>query len=408
MVLRLSILVAVLMAGLFHGPALSGVADPVSAIGEQRILVLPVRFPGTNPTRSIEQIRIKVDKVDKYLRAASYGKLWLTPTVTGWYDMPAPLNEYKVSPHNYDVDRNRVRRLLADSLGAVQHDVKLDSFDQVWIVVGAETRWGSGYGMIAYCANPGMLSGVNRTAVRLEEVTLNGGGRFAGPTVVSAENAHPGHVAHDLLHAFGGIKAGNRAVVDLYDFDLQSRHQKPDARFTPAEFAIHVGPWDIMSEHFVELRKPPPAPSSFTRRQLGWIGGDEVVGLRPGDVRRLTLRPLAEGKGILAVRVDLGDGRALMIENRQPVGLDSVLPAAGMVVMEINARGWEGRDIVRVADANPSTPGFRAAPFRPNEGERRFYINERYGVAVAPLSIADDGGMDVLITTPSDAALPGH
>ncbi|MBI1964304.1 MAG: hypothetical protein HYS37_13130, partial [Candidatus Rokubacteria bacterium] len=56
-------------------------------------------------------------------------------------------------------------------------------------VVGAHTEPGTGYGMIAYAANPGMLTGVRRGRVDLDRIALPGGGTYAGGVVVSAENA---------------------------------------------------------------------------------------------------------------------------------------------------------------------------------------------------------------------------
>ena len=69
-----------------------------------------------------------------------------------------PLDDYKVSPHNVEVDRRRVRLLVEDALNAAPKDVALGQYDHIILVVGAETRPGIGYGMIAYSANPGMLS----------------------------------------------------------------------------------------------------------------------------------------------------------------------------------------------------------------------------------------------------------
>jgi hypothetical protein len=112
------------------------------------------------------------------------------------------------------------------------------------------------------------------------------------------------------------------------------------------------------------------------------------------------LRPLASGKGVLVARLRLGEHRDLLVENRQPVGGDKVLPASGMVVLEVNRRGAEGRDIVKVADANPATPTLDDAPFRPESGERRAYVNQAAGVAVAPLALGRDGALEVLVTTP--------
>ncbi|OGL05576.1 MAG: hypothetical protein A3I03_13275, partial [Candidatus Rokubacteria bacterium RIFCSPLOWO2_02_FULL_68_19] len=339
------IVLMALLAG--PAPAAAGVADPVLVEGPQKILVIAVRFPGTEPSLTLPQIEKKVGQVDGYIRMASYGKAWIEPRLTGWYEMPAPLGEFRVSPFNYKVDRGRVRRLLADALSAARRDTDPDAYRCVWIVVGVRTRPGEGYGMIAYAANPGMLSGVLRSRgrrARLESVELPGGGSFAGPAIVSAENAHVGHVAHDLLHALGGVKDGNRAVPDLYDFDLQSDPRVDHT--SPAPFAIHAGPWDIMSQHFIARDRPPPPPSSFTRLQLGWIEPSQVVTVRPGETREVTLGPLALGKGLLVVRIPIDAHHFLLVENRQPVGGDAVLPSAGLLVLEVDTAKEEGAGIV--------------------------------------------------------------
>lgn len=385
-------------------PALAEVADPVVVRGPLRLLVVAVRFPGTEPALSFSQVKEKVENVNGYIRAASYGKTWLVPKVMGWYEMPAPLSAYQVSPFNYRVDKARVRRLLADALAAALKETTIKDYHVVWIVVGARTRPGEGYGMIAYCANPGMLSGVLGGRPALETVELPGGLTFSGPAIVSAENAHVGHAAHDLLHALGGAKDGKRSVPDLYDFDMQSNAEifrnPPAGSLVPKIFAVHAGPWDIMSQHFIEFPKPPPLPSTFTRLQLGWIDADQVVTVRPGETRELVLQPLALGKGILAARVPLDSKRYVLLESRQAVGGDSVLPSAGLLVLEVDTTREEGGGIVRAIDANPSVPYLYGAPFVPGAGERRYYVDKLVGVAVAPLAVGPSGGLRLIVTTP--------
>ena len=393
--------------------AAAGIGAPAAVIGPKRILVVAVRFPGTVPAFSLSQLKEKVGKVDGYLRAASYGKTWLEPKLVGWYEMPAPLSQYQVSPLNYTVDRGRVRRLLADALAAARKDSAIEQYHVVWIVVGAHTRPGEGYGMIAYCANPGMLSGVRGHRAALETVELPGGLAFSGPAIVSAENAHVGHVAHDLLHALGGARDGRRVVPDLYDFDMQSDPEifrnPPGGRLLPRIFAVHAGPWDIMSQHFIEFPKAPPAPSTFTRLQLGWIDPDQVVTVRPGETRELVLQPLALGKGQLVVRVPLDSNRYLLLENRQAVGGDTALPSVGLLVLEVDTAREEGHGIVRAVNANPGIPYLYAAPFVPGAGERRFHRDPLIGVAVAPLAIEPGGAVRLIVTTPERVAdyVPG-
>lgn len=382
------------------GPARAGVSDPASAIGEQSVLMVPVRFPGTQPSTSIDDLRGKAERVDRYIRAASYGKAWLAVTVADWVDLPDPLPAYSVSPHNFSVDKTVVIKLVADALGnlrARSPDTDIASFKVVWIVPGVRTNFGVGYGMIAYAINPGMLSNFYRTGVGIESVPLRGGGTFSGAGIVSAENAHVGHAAHDLLHALGGAKEGRRAVPDLYDFDLQSA--PPKAKPTPADYAIHVGPWDIMSQHFVEVRLPPPMPSAFIRRQLGWIDDSQIATVSPGETKEIVLAPLASGRDILAARLPLSATRWIMVENRQSER--AILKGGGMIVMEIDTDGSEGahagRPIARVVDATPSTRSLDDAAFAPGRSELAAYTDARNGISVTPMPLAPDGTMTVRI-----------
>lgn len=372
--------------------------------GPQRLLVVAVRFPGTAPTFALEQIQEKIGRVNGYIRDSSYGKAWIEPKLAGWYDMPAGVNAYKLSPYNRDVDPSRVLRLVADALGAAQRDADLGKYDLVWIVVGAFTRPGEGYGMICYAANPGMLSKSffrGEFRPQLETVALTGGGSFAKPITVSAENAHLGHVVHDLLHALGGLKNGRRVIPDLYDFRSQS--SPPPGPMLPEVFAIHTGPWDIMSQHFIERLQQPPAPSSFTRLRLGWIAPEQVVTVQSGETREVILSPLASGEGTLAVRVPIAGDRYLLVENRQRTGGDAVQRAGGMLVLEVDPSRAEGTAIVRTADANPSVARLYAAPFRPGAGERPYYENAAASVAVIPLESVGGGAMRVMVTTPERA-----
>lgn len=382
--------------GTWFGAAVAGeLGRPVTVSGAQPVLVVALRFPDVAPRASLKQIEKKAANLASYIRLASYGRATLEPRVVGWYDLPAPIADYRVSPHNFQVDRNRVRRLVADAVGAARRDADPNAFAAVWLVLGAETRPGEGYGMIAYAANPGMLSMVRGGRAKMESVTLAGGGDFAKPLIVSAENAHLGHVAHDLLHALGGASDGRRAVPDLYDFELQSN--PPGGRLLPEIFAVHVGPWDIMSQHFIEWRRPPPQPSSFTRLQLGWIAPEQVVNVAPGESREVTLAPLATGRSPLVVRIALAGGRYLLVENRQAIGGDAVLPTAGMLVLEVDPDKAEGAGMVRVADANPHIGRLYAAPFLPGLGERRSYQNSEAGVEITPLALEPGGDLKLRV-----------
>src|SRR3990172_7227798 len=156
-------LLALLLAWIFlplpgSAPGMAGVAAPVKIIGPQRLLIVAVRFPGVRPTFDLAAIRAKVERVKRYVEVSAYGKMKLETDMVGWYELPAPVGEYAVSPYNFKVDRTRVRRLLADALSAASRETDLEKYRVVWIVVGVRTTPGEGYGMIAYAANPGKPS----------------------------------------------------------------------------------------------------------------------------------------------------------------------------------------------------------------------------------------------------------
>lgn len=393
---RLAVALIAAWIAVWLSPAIAAeLGRPVVVAGVQRILVVTLRFPDVEPRANRRQIEKKAANLASYIRLASYGRATLEPRVVGWYDLPAPIADYRVSPYNFKVDRSRVRRLVADAIALARRDADPNAFAAVWLLLGAETRPGEGYGMIAYAANPGLLSMVRGGRARMEAVALPGGGSFDRPVIVSAENAHLGHVAHDLLHALGGASDGRRAVPDLYDFELQS--DPPGGRMLPEIFAVHAGPWDIMSQHFIEWRRPPPQPSSFTRLQLGWIAPEQVVNVAPGEPREVTLAPLASGRSPLVVRIALPGGRYLLVENRQAVSGDIVLPTAGMLVLEVDPDKAEGAGIVRVADANPHIGRLYAAPFLPGLGERRRYQNSEAGVEITPLALEPGGDLKLRI-----------
>lgn len=187
-------------------------------------------------------------------------------------------------------------------------------------------------------------------------------------------------------------------MPDLYNFDLQSN--LPGGRLSPELIAIHAGPGDLMSQHFIALTKPPPPPSLFTRLQLGWIEPAQVVTVRPGETREVSLQPLALGRGLLAVRIPVDAHWFLLIENRRPVGGNAVLPGAGLLVLEVGTARAEWAGIVRAADANPGVLRMQAAPFVPAAGQLRYYRNADAGVAVPPLAVEPGRTLRLVVTTP--------
>ena len=192
--------------GNFLGP------QSTQAKGEKRVLIVAVKFPDAQPSKSLEEIKKRVIvSLNAYVTDQSYGQISIMSDFKGWVMLPDSLSEYKVSPYNFKVDKKRVRKLVEDTMSSVEREVDFSNYDQMVIIPGVNTMPGQGYGMICYCANPGMLSGVSKRYVpKYETLKSKGGKEFRGGVIVAAENAHLGMFAHDYIHTLGGIQDGKR------------------------------------------------------------------------------------------------------------------------------------------------------------------------------------------------------
>ncbi len=182
------------------------------AQGEQRVLMVAVRFPDVEPRFSLDRLRDKaVTDLNNYVKAQSYGRAWVKAEFRGWISLPGSLAEYRISPNNFKVDRARVRKLVEDTMTSLEGEVEFSHYHHMLIIPGAATLPGKGYGMMCYCANPGMLTGV-RGNPRFVTLHSKGGQEFSGGVFVGTENAPLGMFAHDFFHALGGVYANKRLV----------------------------------------------------------------------------------------------------------------------------------------------------------------------------------------------------
>jgi M6 family metalloprotease-like protein len=341
-----------------------------------------------------------VPRVARWYQLASHGQTRFNGTVKGPYTLPQPLATYQVSPYNFRVDSKRVYALVRDALSLAEEDgVPLGGFDVVAVVHRCFTRPGQGYGMICYCANPGMISKVRQGRARYVPITTRRGTVFQKGVVVMAENFNLGFMVHDLAHAIGGVYHGTRLVPDLYDFAAQSRQR---SKFQIHDAAIFMGPWDVMSQHFLTKNQPPPGFSLFTMMRLGYIQPRQVDLIRPGETALARLAPLAQGGPLLGVKIPLSGSRYLLVENRQPLKVDRVLPASGVMVYTVDESLDEGAGIVRAQNADPSAPNFSRAPFGVDGQAKAAFVDQGANVAVVPL-IKEGQDYLVLITAAHQA-----
>ena len=382
------------------------------ASGEKKVLMVVVRFPDATPTTSLETIRKRVVVgLDSYVKEQSYGLASVKADFRGYVMLPDSLADYKISPYNFRVDKTRIRKLIEDTMTAIEKDTDFSVYDHILIIPAVNTMPGKGYGMLCYCANPGMLSGVTKRYVpRYVTLRSAGGKEFKGGVFVGAENANLGMFAHDYFHALGGIHDGKRLAPCLYDYERQSDASAGLPSFE--HHATYMGPWDIMSQHFVKKGEPPPGISSFTKIRLGWIGKHQVQIVKPGETSFALLSPLSKGGQLLVVKISLDDGTYYLVENRQPIGFDKILPDSGILILKVYPEAAEGYGTVEVKSASGSRD-FANATYKLEMNNRDIFIDnslsglfQRNNIAIIPLWKEKDT-LGVLITTPdhSEAAI---
>ena len=365
------------------------------AAGEQRLLIVAVRFPDVKPNMQLQDIRKKATMgLNNYVQEQSYGRTWLKTDFRGWVMLPDPLDRYSVSPNNFDVDRRRVRKLVEDTMTALEKELDFSRYDNILIMPGVHTLPGKGYGMMCYCANPGMLTGV-RGNPRFVTLRSQSGKEFSGGVFVGTINAPLGMLAHDFFHALGGIYQNTRLVPCLYNFERQAEASR---RHEWEYCTNYMGPWDVMSSHYVRPDSPPPGISSFTKIRLGWITTEQVELIRPGESRFVTLSPLEMKGKTLSVKIPLEGGLYYLLENRQPAGYDKVLPDSGILVVRINPAAVEGTGTATIMDASPGTPNLSEATFKQDHAGRDMFTDPRNNIVVIPLW-PEKENLEVLVTS---------
>jgi len=362
-------------------------------------MVLLARFTDVEPQITPDKARGKVfTKLDTYIRQVSYNQTWLEGEVRGWYTLDNYIADYEISPHNQRVDREKITKLVQEVINKADGDVDFSDYPNVLIILGAPK---DAYGMMGYCAYPGMLGWMDTSPLVTEsgEVINNG-------VAVYCENAHVGVLAHDLIHILGGMVGDRRVVPCLYDHTLQG--QDGEFRGYAEFYLIYMGFWDPMSCHFYKWDLPPPGFSSWTKLRLSWIAPTKIAVVNPGETATVLLGPLAdETADTLVIKIPLGPTTYYLIENRQSIGVDQNLPGSGVLILYaddtvaecvyFNDDPDDPRAPVKIIDADPNVPQLEGAAFDIGEGKRDTFTDEKHNITIKLLDKTGDS-YEILIT----------
>ncbi|MFI2486193.1 M6 family metalloprotease domain-containing protein [Promicromonospora kroppenstedtii] len=267
----------------------------------------------------------------EYLERVSGGRLEVTTTTSdGWVRMPEPSTSY---PFERGLSYEDHVRYIGDAIAAADDTFDFSDVDVVWVTATKEAP------NITYSPTTNFL-----------DVTADGNHLTHAVTFGYDQWRWGGLVlAHESGHTLG--------LPDLYLFEAPPED--------PGNYHAAVGGWDLMGL----ISGAGPEYLAWHRWQLGWLDDAQVVCARGDRTTSARLAPVAlsadAGPGQAAMVVHpLSATRAVVVENRQPVGYDEAIEARGALVYTVDTSVPSGEGPVRVVDATPGSPdGLDDAPF---------------------------------------------
>ncbi|MGB0716135.1 MAG: M6 family metalloprotease domain-containing protein [Phycisphaerae bacterium] len=257
----------------------------------------------------------------------SYGTLDLQSTVAAWVTLPHPESYYTGGSSGLQESYpTNPQGMVEDALDAVDALIDFGDFDQdndgyidaISIVhsgYGAETGGGNGFWMWSHRWSLWALPG--------GEWSSNDNNALGNPVRVYDYHTEPalwgtngtdisriGVIVHETGHFFG--------LPDYYDTN--------GGGSGIGSYCMMANSWGFDGSQLY-----PPHFSAYSKMQLGWMTPTSISTSGSYTLNQAETSPEA-------YRVDLNypAGEYLLIENRQPVGLESIMPQGGLCIWHID------------------------------------------------------------------------
>lgn len=267
---------------------------------------------------------------DLYLEN-SYGVMTLESTVTAWVMLPETEEYYADNNDGLGSYPANAQGMVEDALEEVDSSIDFSQFDNDGDgYIDAITFIHSGYG-----AETGGGGGdwiwSHRWALNQYEWTSDEGVKVNGYHTEPALWGTSGTdivrfavIAHELGHFFG--------LPDFYDTDGSG---------------AGIGSWGIMANSwgFDYTQYHPPHFSAWSKIQLGWTTPTVIT--TPGVY---AIDQAETNSQVYRIDYDYPSGEYLLIENRQPAGIETVIPQGGLCIYHIDEQaddvteGYPGQD----------------------------------------------------------------
>ncbi|MCB0878694.1 MAG: hypothetical protein KDC46_06900 [Thermoleophilia bacterium] len=324
---------------------------PVRARGRVRATMLFVDYPGAAHTAAERpdaiRARLATAAIRRY-RIASGGRLRLTVRgLDRWLRMPRAARAYDTNTWAGQ------RALVADAVRAADRSFNFRGTQLLYVV---SSRAG------ADAQSPTLIL-ARRDAIHADGTAMRLGATFGRDALDPTNDAGAQILFHETGHMFG--------LLDYY-------------RYTPVGTEIHgdVGAWDPMGNAYLAR-----GFTQWSRWLLGWIPDRQVLCLRRGAGRTVTLRPEGRPGGTQLVVVPTSRFTAVAIERRASLRSDAGTCDDGVLVYRTSMRARSGAGPIRIVPArrgsNADDCGLLGhAAFERGPGERCSVVVDRVRIEV--------------------------
>ncbi|MFM8265998.1 MAG: hypothetical protein ACKOAI_08040 [Acidimicrobiia bacterium] len=246
-----------------------------------------------------------------------------------WYRMSRPSTHYAPLNSSFASHREYIREATA----LADPDVNFSATDSLVILANPDAR---GLGMAGPAFSP-----INGNGVTLD-------GRYISNGATSAFDLNSWRsiwLNHEITHTLG--------LVDFYAFTRENSNNPYDGH-------RYVGEFSYMGLSSFDGNAP--SLFAFERWNLGWLDDSQIVCTSAKEITQL-ITPVQTAGGVKAVIVPLSSTKALVVESRRAIGLDSRIAKSGALVYTVDSSVQSGYGPVRVfPNAVATDPRFLQAP----------------------------------------------
>jgi len=323
--------------------------------------VIMVDFPDAPATMTPQAAFALISGATATFNEVSYGQLnyEFSPQYK-WYRMSKSAAQYAPLTKSFDA----LRAYIVEATALANAEVDFSSTDNIVILANPDAS-GLGTQGPAFAA-------INKTGLTLD-------GKYISNGTTSAYDLNTWKsiwLNHEITHAMG--------LVDIYAYTTENSANEYDTLRYTGEFS-YMGDLDALSNA--------PGLFAFERWNLGWIDDAQIICSSEKQISQL-ITPVQSAGGVKAVILPISSTKALVVESRRALGLDSRLAKSGALVYTVDSSVQSGNGPVRVYPSSVSTdPRYLQAPRAVGES----VTVEGITVTVASASSAGD---TVTITRP--------